>query len=122
MEQQNSNTSIGRERTSLIEEGKNLIRQNDLNTYPMLRRVNLSYYDTLDGNTEAQDQLKQKWDPLSVFHQKQIKSLETKAKGMDSYDAEDFEVQKQIKHYEYEYNRFIEAYHNYMHFHTYWDL
>lgn len=117
--------TIGRDRSDCIENAKALVRRGDQNAYKHLSIENDRYYDSLDDAVDDSDcpkkNLKEKWDKLSSWKQKQMVEWKKHFDSADSYNRHDMLEQKKQILWIYEKERFVHAELNYHYFKTYWE-
>jgi len=126
MTEQGLFNTIGRDRSDCIETAKSLVQQGDPNSYMHLSVENDRYYDSLDESPDEKDcpkkNLKEKWDKLSSWKQKQMVEWKEQYGKADPYNRHDLLEQKKQILWVYEKERFVQVELNYHYFKTYWDL
>lgn len=113
--------TIGQDRADCIETMKALVRQGDHNNRQHLHLENDRYFDSLTTESEAQLDLKKKWDALSRKKNDLLQEWEVAWKKSDSATRHDLIEQKKGIIWWYETKRFMHAEMNYHYFKTYWD-
>jgi hypothetical protein len=111
--------TVGRTRTDCIENIHAFLQSNDPSSHTHLKIENERYYDTLEKNSDAQNQLKQKWDTLARWKQKQLNEWKKAYDNADSMDRHDLMEQKKQLLFLYEKERSVAVENNYHYFKTY---
>lgn len=123
MEQKEGIYTLGRMRYECILIGRQYLHsQGQPYNYMHLRIINNRYYDTLEDNSEAQADLKVKWDELAWKYKKENDEWKVRYDAADSLTKHDLVDEKYMIKFRYEMDRFAEVEHNYYGHKTYWDL